>query len=227
MINYAFIFARAGSKRIKNKNLVLLNSKPLIYYSIEQSLKTKLFKKIFISTDSKKIAKYCMNLNIQQLEIIRRPISLASDTSDEWLSWKHAVKYVNHKYGKFNIFASIPVTSPLRSYRDIKQCVKKKINTKHDIVLTFTSSNRNPYFNMITLDKKNNLFLACKNKIMKKQSFYDLTTVAYVTTPEYILKNKKIWDGRVSGVEIPHPRSLDIDTLDDLNYAKYIMKYGK
>ena len=54
MINYAFIFARGGSKRIKNKNLVLLNSKPLIYYSIEQSLKTKLFKKIFISTDSKK-----------------------------------------------------------------------------------------------------------------------------------------------------------------------------
>ena len=94
-------------------------------------------------------------------------------------------------------------------------------------MLTFTSSNRNPYFNMITIDKKNNVFLACKNKLIKKESFYDLTTVAYVTTPEYILQNKKIWDGRVSGVEIPHPRSLDIDTLDDLNYAKYIMKYGK
>ena len=53
----------------------------------------------------------------------------------------------------------------------------------------------------------------------------------YCSGPEWIsnniLQNKKIWDGRVSGVEIPHPRSLDIDTLDDLNYAKYIMKYGK
>ena len=41
-----------------------------------------------------------MNLNIQQLEIIIIKIGLTSKISDEWLSWKHAVKYVNHKYGK-------------------------------------------------------------------------------------------------------------------------------
>ena len=47
------ICARAGSKGIKNKNIKLLNGKPLIYYTIQQAVKSKIFKNIVVSTDSK------------------------------------------------------------------------------------------------------------------------------------------------------------------------------
>ena len=44
--------ARSGSKRIKNKNIINFNGKPLIYYSIETAIKSKLFSKVIVSTDS-------------------------------------------------------------------------------------------------------------------------------------------------------------------------------
>ena len=55
---YAFIFARGGSKGIKDKNLVKVKGKPLIYYSIKIAQKIKDIDKIFVSSDIKKILKY-------------------------------------------------------------------------------------------------------------------------------------------------------------------------
>ena len=52
---YCVIPARGGSKRIKNKNIIIFNKKPLIYYSINVAKKSNLFKKIIVSTDSDKI----------------------------------------------------------------------------------------------------------------------------------------------------------------------------
>ena len=51
----AIIPARGGSKRIKNKNLVNFFGKPMINYSLELAINSKIFDKIFVSTDSKKI----------------------------------------------------------------------------------------------------------------------------------------------------------------------------
>ena len=47
--------ARAGSKGLKNKNLVLLDGKHLIFYAIEAAKSSKLIDRVFVSTDSKKI----------------------------------------------------------------------------------------------------------------------------------------------------------------------------
>ena len=51
--------ARSGSKRIKNKNIINFAGKPIIFYSIEAALKSKLFNKIHISSDSSSILKLC------------------------------------------------------------------------------------------------------------------------------------------------------------------------
>ena len=53
----AIIPARSGSVRIKNKNIKLFNKKPVIYYTLEICKKSRMFKKIHVSTDSKKIKK--------------------------------------------------------------------------------------------------------------------------------------------------------------------------
>ena len=57
MKNIAIIPARSGSKGLKDKNIRLLNGKPLLAYSIEAALKSKCFDVVFVSTDSKKYAK--------------------------------------------------------------------------------------------------------------------------------------------------------------------------
>ena len=56
--------ARSGSKRIKNKNFKKFKGKPIISYSILTALKSKIFSKIVISTDSRKYLKYLMKFNV-------------------------------------------------------------------------------------------------------------------------------------------------------------------
>ena len=56
------------------------------------------------------------------------------------------------------------------------------------------------------------------------QNIYNLNTVAYVSKPEYILKNKSMWNGRVYGLEIDKENSIDIDDEFDFKLAEYLMK---
>jgi len=49
--------ARKNSKRIKNKNIKLFHGKPIISYSIETALKSKIFDTLHVSTDNKAIKK--------------------------------------------------------------------------------------------------------------------------------------------------------------------------
>ena len=66
-MNIAIIPARKNSQRIKNKNIKIFNGKPIIFWSIKTALKSKLFKDIFVSTDSKKIAKYAIKYGVKVL----------------------------------------------------------------------------------------------------------------------------------------------------------------
>lgn len=63
--NIAIITARAGSRRIKNKNIKIFNGKPIIYYTIKTLQKSKIFDKIFVSTNCKKTIKISKNLGIE------------------------------------------------------------------------------------------------------------------------------------------------------------------
>ena len=62
--------ARSGSKRISNKNIKLFLDKPLIYYCLEEIKKSKLFNKVHVSTDSKKISRLVLKKNIK-LDFLR------------------------------------------------------------------------------------------------------------------------------------------------------------
>ena len=145
----------------------------------------------------------------------------------EWLAWQHAIKYVESIGEKFDRFLSLPTTSPLRIKKDIELCLdalKKDI----DLVLTMTKSNRSPWFNMVTRDESSKLSLIFNDsRINRRQDSppcFDLTTVAYVSKPDYILKSSSMWDGNVHGVEIPAERSIDIDNPFDYSVAKLIME---
>ena len=89
-----YIFARGGSKGIKNKNIVKINNKPLIYYTIKEAKKSKYISRIVVSTDDIKIKKIAKKYKV---EILNRPKKLASDKSPELLSWRHAIKISNKK----------------------------------------------------------------------------------------------------------------------------------
>jgi CMP-N-acetylneuraminic acid synthetase len=229
MISNAFIFARGGSKGLPGKNIKLLSGKPLIQYSIEAAYKTYGIDKVFVSTDDNEIAEVARS---NGAIIIKRPSELSQDYSPEWLAWRHAIGWVKDRYGDFNEFLSLPVTSPLRSVKDIEAAILKKSNVNADACIAITPASRSPYFNMVSKVDQN--FVELVNRpnevIFNRQNapkVFDITTVVYVVNVEFIMTNDNLFDGRVASVEVPKYRSVDIDDIYDFKFAESILNMEK
>ena len=223
MKTYAFIFARGGSKGIPFKNTRLLNGKPLLAWSIEIARDISEIKQVFVSTDNLEIAAIAREW---KAEVIDRPPELAQDDTPEWLAWQHAVKWLEETGDHFDVFISLPPTSPLRSKDDVLNCLIK-LDKKCDIVVTMTETTRSPWFNMVRIKKDESLSLLLEGNYVRRQDVleaFDMTTVAYVTRPSFILNHERIWDGCVQGVLIPPERAIDIDTVFDFQIAEYFYK---
>jgi N-acylneuraminate cytidylyltransferase len=219
---YAFIFARSGSKRLKNKNLRLIKGRPLIYYSINIAKKIKQIKDIYVSTDSKKIANIAKKFGAK---VIVRPKSLANSKSVEYLSWKHAVKFLEKKKITIKKFISLPCTAPLRNLTDIKKCINKLKGNNH-LVITGYKNYYNTQNIAIHKSKEGKFFFKNKKNINSNKNYkiLCLTSVAYVTTPEYIKNNKELFDGDISVISIPKIRAIDINDLFDFKIAKMLIE---
>jgi len=221
---FAFIFARGGSKGVPGKNIRNLDGKPLIAYSIEMAYSIDKISRVFVSTDDINIA----NVGVKYgAEIINRPVELAQDDSPEWLSWLHAINWLEDRGEFFDCFVSLPTTSPLRNETDVVNCIKM-LDKDTDIVVTMTNTSRSPNFNM--LNKKNGFVkLIAESNInyTRRQdvpTIYDMTTVAYVARPNFIKNNSKIFDGKVRSVLVPKERAIDIDDEIDFKIAEILMK---
>ena len=85
----AIILARGGSKAIKLKNLVKVNGKPLLYWTIKSCLKSKNIQSIWVSTDNKLIADYAKKLGVST---IFRPNKYAKDNLNNSFLFFSALK---------------------------------------------------------------------------------------------------------------------------------------
>ena len=221
------ICARKGSKGIKNKNIKLFNGKPLIYYTIKKALTSKFIDEVYVSTDSNKISKISKVFGAK-IRFLRKK-NLSKDTTPEIKVWKDAIsrlEKLNRK--KYDYLCVLPVTSPLRLTKDIDDCIKIFKSKKCDGVITITPSSKNPYFNMVQINKRNlNLINNAKKKIFTRQKspkVYDVTTVAYVMSTKFIKEKNSIFDGKLEYKIIPKLRSVDIDDEIDFKFAEFLYR---
>jgi len=221
---YAFIFARGGSKGVPGKNIRKLVGKPLLAYSIELAKEIQGIEKIFVSTENNQIAVIAEEWGAS---VIPRPAELAQDDTPEWQAWKHAVQWLEERGEYFDVFLSLPTTSPLRNKEDVTKCLKY-LNEKTDVVVGMTEAARNPWFNMVQEEGNGYLKILMESdrsyeRRQDTPKIYGLTTVAYVTRPGFIKVATGVFEGRVRGVEIPAERALDIDTELDFKIAELLM----
>jgi N-acylneuraminate cytidylyltransferase len=222
----AFIFARGGSKGLPGKNVKPLNGKPLLQYSIETGKKVPEICDIFVSTDCPEIASVARKNGIK---VINRPAELATDTSPEWLSWRHAIEYVNEHYGAFERFVSLPATSPLRNEYDVQAALDKLDGNGADICISVTPANRSPYFNMVRLHADNSVEIVIKPEgaVSRRQdapAVYDITTVVYAAKVPFIQQHSSIFAGKVVATVVPKIRAVDIDDIYDFMFAEAVLQ---
>lgn len=226
MRNFAFIFARGGSKGLPGKNIKPLAGKPLLQYSIDTALASNLIEQVFVSTDDPDITQVAIKGGAI---LIERPTELATDQSPEWLSWRHAVEWATEHYGLFDGFVSLPATSPLRSQEDVEAAIMKRQSENADICIGVTPASRSPYFNMVKYNKSGFVELVNQpeGEVLRRQDapqVFDITTVVYATTPQFVLNNYGLFSGKVASVEVPKARAVDIDDIYDFRLAEAIIK---
>jgi N-acylneuraminate cytidylyltransferase len=224
----AFIFARGGSKGLPGKNIRPLVGKPLIAWAIEHAQAVGRIRRVLVSTDSQEIADVARNFGAEVPFL--RPAELARDDSPEWLSWRHALEFVRAQEGRLpEAMVSVPVTAPLRLPVDIDNCLDAYADGAADMVVTVTDAHRNPYFNMVKQNPDGTVGLVIPpvGGVTRRQdapTVYDMTTVAYVANPRFVLAQNSTFSGRVKAVHVPLERSTDIDTLFDFELAEWLMQ---
>lgn len=227
-MNYvALICARGGSKGLPGKNIKPLGGRPLITWAISQAKSVSRIGRVLVSTDSEEIATIARNAGAEVP--FMRPAELAQDDSPEWMVWRHALTYLKNADGIYpDALIVVPATAPLRDVVDLENCLDAYETGDADVVITVTDAHRNPYFNMVKVqsDGSVGVVIAPEEHIFRRQdvpTVYDVTTVAYVAKPEFVMSQTGIFQGQVRHVHVPLERALDIDTPFDFKIAECLL----
>lgn len=223
----ALICARGGSKGLPGKNIRMLAGRPLIAWAIIQAQSVKRISRVVVSTDSEEIAAAARDAGAEVPFL--RPAELAQDKSPEWLVWRHALSYLERSSGSLpGALIVVPTTAPLRSPIDLENCLDEYAKDNSDVVITVTDAHRSPFFNMVKQQADGTVALVIppQGSVVRRQDapvVYDITTVAYVARPQFVMERSGIFEGRVRHVHVPLERALDIDTPLDFRVAECLV----
>ena len=216
----AIIPARAGSKRIKNKNIINIFGKPMIQRTIEILLKSKLFDMIIVSSDSKKIQNISRKAGAKVL--FTRPKNLANDFVGTFEVINHTINHLMSINILPQYVCCVYPTSIMLKPSDIKNSYKKIREKNCDFALSVTDYGHPPQRGFYL---KNNS-LRVLNKKFYKQRTQDLDKIYHDAGQFYWgktsswLKKKFMFSKKSFGLILPRYRAIDIDDKADL----YILK---
>tara|TARA_Y100001938_G_scaffold31315_1_gene42750 strand:- start:5406 stop:6098 length:693 start_codon:yes stop_codon:yes gene_type:complete len=225
MRNIAVIPARAGSTRLKDKNVYPLGGKPLIRWTTEAVIDSGCFDSILISTDSDKIFSA-----VSDLPVLRhhRPAEHATVRATALGAMLHIVDDIARTDSPDTFSYFLP-TCPFVSSEDIRSGMKKlkSPNSSADSVVSMTMIPETIQLACVMRDDLvlpvfDNLECGLTNsKFIKK--YYKPSGAFYMSNFEYIRKSRNYFTGNVKGVIIPENRSVDINNLADIEYAESLL----
>ena len=224
MLKYiCFIPARAGSKRIPNKNILELNSKPLIKHSIDFALKISKKSEIYVSSDSKNIQEIASKAGVK---VHQRPSEMARDETSMLATTLDFIKN-NNISNDTNIILLQP-TSPFRSvdyFLKLKEIFESTKNASSGISLvrcTFfhpskigVISDKNK-FNLLNVDYEENI----DND--KKKPYFVMSGSFYIVKVAKLIANNSFVGHSPVGLEEPIENFCNIDTPIDFKIAEIL-----
>ena len=222
MRNLAIIPVRTGSKRLKNKNILDFFGRPMFIHTVDAAIKSRLFNEVHVSTESLEVVKICDQHNLPVRFL--RDETLANDTANLVSVCAYVLDTFKNKYNKsFDNFCLLWATAPLRTSQDIMRSYEL-LTEESDGVVSVTNYEL-PVF--CAQQEKTDGFLT--------PNFPDMFWLPSKKMPAVCCDNGALSWVRVrafrdEGVWMPKKtkpyymekaRSIDIDTQEDLDLAKY------
>lgn len=220
----AIIPARGGSKGLPGKNIRPLNGKPLIAYAIEAALKAKHIDRVIISTDDEGIARVAMEYGAELP--FMRPAELASDTAMAIDNYIYTIGRLEQEGGKsIDGFVVLQPTSPLRIAEDIDGAIELFEQKGADSVISYCQE-AHPISWHKYLDEEGrfeNIFNTnIKNRQENRVSYYPNGAVYVFRTS--MIRDRKYYTDNSYAYVMPRTRSVDIDFIEDFEYAEFLLK---
>jgi CMP-N-acetylneuraminic acid synthetase len=219
----AIIPARGGSKRLKNKNILKLNNKPLIAYSIEAALASKYIDEVVVTSDNEAILEIATSYDAKT---IKRPDKLATDSSATIDTILHTLEI----YNSFDTIIVLQPTSPLRTSNHIDEAIEEFINKKANGVISVCKTEHSPLWSN-TLEKNNKMdnFLSKELLNLRSQDlpeYFRLNGAIYIAKKDKIIEQKTFFiDSNIYAYIMPQEVSIDIDTHLDFLVCETVLKY--
>ena len=208
----SLITARGGSKGIPYKNIKDINGKPLISYSIMESLKSDV-DETWVSTEDRTIKNYSLGYGAR---VIDRPKELADDISMPDDSLLHFTDQ-----NDFDVLVFIQPTSPMIKSKYINEGIKMIKSGKYDSVFTVTKEHWTPKWddNVQPVDWD----IHNRPRRQDKEDLYVENGMFYITKRDNLLTSKLRYSGRKGFVKIPLTDSFQVDTREDLDLIRKLI----
>ncbi|WP_264522015.1 cytidylyltransferase domain-containing protein [Flavobacterium sp. N1994] len=221
MKNIVIIPARGGSKRLPNKNILLLDGIPLIAHSILYAQKNAgIVDGVFVSTDDEKIKEIALQFDAQ---IIDRPASLSGDLEPTASALKHGLEFINDPAIE-NIILLQP-TNPLRPENLLKDAFR--FYTENNCDSLFTVSENHQKFGKIADNKFVTFNYEIGQRSQDLEPLYFENGLLYITNTKAILEDSIITKNAFP-YQVNHIfANIDIDTQEDFDYAEFVSKKYK
>lgn len=224
-MNFALIPARAGSKRIKHKNIKDFCGQPLIAYSIKVAQESGLFSDVVVSTDCPDIAELARSLGASVP--FMRPDKLADDFTGTRDVIEHAINALAEQGKQFDYCCCIYATAPLLTTKYLQQGFDA-LNNKHQKLFAFsvthfdfpvqramklTASGVAPMFPAFVDSRSQDL----------EEAIHDAGQF-YWGSCDGFLSNKPIFSDLSEPIMLPRHLVQDIDTEEDWLQAELMYK---
>ncbi len=217
--------ARGGSKGLPRKNILPLNGKPMICYTIDAARGVTDDENICVSTDDEEIKQVVEDYGLKVPFI--RPAELATDTAGSREVLLHAIDFYQNEFNKsFNKVCLLQVTSPLRTAQHIIEA-HQLWQDDLDMVVSVKETKANPYYTLLEENKQGYLEKLKKGDFTRRQDVpkvWELNGAIYFINIESIIKHPITTFKKIIGYRMNDKDSLDIDNKLDYYLADIILK---
>lgn len=224
----AIIPARSGSKSVQDKNIRIMNGKPMLAYSIEQALASSKIDRVIVSTDSPKYQAIAKEYGSEAPFL--RPAEISQDTSLDIAVFQHALHWLqNNEQYYADVCVHLRPTHPIRDPADIDKMISiLEVDPELDAVRSVSPAKQTPYKMWLFTDETSHqmhpvtscevpeAYNAPRQKLPK---VYMQNACIDIIRSDTILKKNSMTGDKIAGFKMEY--DFDVDTeIDFLNAEK-------
>lgn len=223
MKNIAIIPARSGSKGLKNKNILDLNGKPVMAWTIEAAVQCGEFDEVMVSTDSEEYASIAMRYGAKVPFL--RSAETSTDKANSWDVVFEVLKAYEKEGKTYDTFCLLQPTSPLRTDKDIQMAYALFREKADFAVVSVCEAEHSPLWcGHLTENNELSDFIDAQSMKQRQASkiFYRLNGAIYIVDCKRFMKDRYLYQKGSFAYVMSQERSVDIDSIIDFKIAEML-----